>query len=240
LSGVRKIRLGVLETGAPPRALREAFGDYPGMFRALLGDEAFEWSRHEVRHGAPPPVDAAQAYIVTGSPAGAYDGDAWIADLIAFLRAAKGRAALVGVCFGHQVMAQAFGGRIEKSSKGWGIGLHDYALKGAEGWMTPGPVISVPASHQDQVVAAPPAARVIGGSAFSMFGMLAYDDQPAISIQLHPEFDPAYAKALIEVRRDLYPQGLAEGALSSLDGPNDNARVGAWIANFIRGRAAGA
>jgi GMP synthase-like glutamine amidotransferase len=239
LSAAAKIRLGVLETGAPPRALRETFGDYPGMFRRLLGDDHFDWSRFDLRQGPPEAVDACQAYIVTGSPAGAYDDDPWIAALVDFLRAAKGRAALVGVCFGHQVMAQAFGGRVVKSDKGWGIGLHDYALKGVEPWMVPGPVISVPASHQDQVVALPPRARVIGGSAFSLLGMLAYDDQPAISIQLHPEFEPAYAKALIEVRRDLYPDGLAETALASLDAPNDNARVGAWISHFIRSRTSG-
>lgn len=232
-----KIRLGVLETGAPPRALREPFGTYPEMFRRLLGDGRFDWINFDVRQAFPETVDACQAYIVTGSPAGAYDADAWIAELVEFLRAAKGRAALVGVCFGHQLMAQAFGGRVAKSDKGWGIGLHDYALQGHEGWMHPGPVISVPASHQDQVVDLPHGARVIGSSEFSACGMLAYDDQPAISIQLHPEFDPAYAKALIEGRRDLYPEGLADQAIASLDRPNDNARVGAWISNFIRARA---
>jgi len=88
-----------------------------------------------------------------------------------------------------------------KSPKGWGIGLHDYAVRAPEPWMAPGPLITAPASHQDQVVALPSGARVLAGSDFTPNGMLAYDDQPAISIQLHPEFDPAYAKALIEGRR---------------------------------------
>jgi GMP synthase-like glutamine amidotransferase len=234
-----KIRLGVLETGAPPGRLREPFGTYPEMFQRLLGETDFAYESFDVQHGAlPASVEAAQGYIVTGSPSGAYDADPWIADLRGFLRAAKGRAVLVGVCFGHQIMADAFGGTVIKSPKGWGIGLHDYALRGPEPWMTPGPLISVPASHQDQVVALPPAARVIGSSAFSEMGMLAYDDQPAISIQLHPEFDPAYAKALIEGRRERYPEGLADEALASLDRPNDNQRVGEWIAAFLRERAA--
>ena len=233
-----QIRLGVLETGAPPSRLRERFGTYPRMFQNLLGEADFSYESFDVQHGAlPSSVEAAQAYVVTGSPSGAYDADPWIADLRGFLRAAKGRAVLVGVCFGHQIMAEAFGGKVIKSPKGWGIGLHDYALRGPEAWMTPGPLISVPASHQDQVVEAPPGARVIGSSAFSEFGMLAYGDQPAISIQLHPEFDPAYAKALIEGRRDRFPEGLADEALASLDRPNDNQRVGDWVAEFVRGRA---
>jgi GMP synthase-like glutamine amidotransferase len=237
VSGAGKIRLGVLETGAPPRALRAPFGTYPEMFRQLLGEADFDWTTFDLREGPPDSVDACQAYIVTGSPAGAYDADPWIVALIEFLRAAKGRAALVGVCFGHQVMAQAFGGRVIKSPKGWGVGLHDYALREGESWMRPGPLISVPASHQDQVVELPPGARILAGSDFTPLGMLAYDDQPAISIQLHPEFDPAYARALIEARRDLYAPGQADQALASLEAPNDCQRVGDWIAAFVRERA---
>jgi GMP synthase-like glutamine amidotransferase len=218
--------------------LKQTFGTYPDMFRRLLGETRFDYLTFDVQHGRPPAqVEDAQAYIVTGSPSGAYDDEPWIAALRDFLRQAKGRAVLVGVCFGHQLMAQTFGGKVIKSPKGWGVGLHDYALRGAEPWMVPGPLVSAPASHQDQVVEPPRTARIIGASAFSACGMLAYDDQPALSIQLHPEFDPAYAKALIEGRRDRYPDGLADEALASLDRPNDNQRLGDWISLFLRARA---
>jgi GMP synthase-like glutamine amidotransferase len=239
LSARAKIRLGVLQTGAPPGALGERFGSYPSMFRHLLGETDFDFTDFDVRAGAlPPAADACAAYVVTGSPSGVYDDDAWIADLRAFLVAAKGRAALVGVCFGHQIMAQAFDGQVVKASKGWGIGLHAYAVRGPEPWMEPGPIIAAPASHQDQVVALPPGARVLAGSDFTPNGMLAYDDQPAISIQLHPEFDPDYAKALIEGRRGrLFAEDQADRAIDSLDGPNDRHRIGAWIGQFLRERA---
>jgi GMP synthase-like glutamine amidotransferase len=232
-----KLRIGILVTGAPPGALAETYGSYPDMFRRLLGETEFAYQSFDVRAAPPPAVDACAAYVITGSPAGAYDQDLWIGQLRDFLAAAKNRAALVGICFGHQLMAEAFGGRVEKSSKGWGIGLHGYAVRTPEPWMRPGPVISAPASHQDQVSVLPPAARVLAASEFSEHGMLAYDDQPAISIQLHPEFDPGYAKALIEARRGRrYAEDFADRALASLDGPNDCARLGLWISNFVRER----
>ena len=94
--------------------------------------------------------------------------------------------------------------------------------------------IAAPASHQDQVVEAPPNTKVLAASAFSPLGMLAYDDQPAISIQLHPEFDPAYAQALIELRRgSRYGEAEADAAIASLDEPDDRARLGRWIGKFL-------
>jgi GMP synthase-like glutamine amidotransferase len=224
----------VLETGAPPPSLQPRFGDYPGMFRRLLG-EGYDWTVYDVQAGRwPAAPEDNDAYLVTGSSAGVYDELPWIGSLMDFLRGARGRARLVGVCFGHQAMAQAFGGRVIKSPKGWGVGLHQYEVKHAEPWMDDARTIAVPASHQDQVIELPPAARVLAASAFSPFGMLAYGDQPAVSIQLHPEFEPAYAQALIEDRRGTrYTDAQADAAIASLDQPNDRRRVGDWIARFL-------
>ena len=228
------MKLGILETGAPPQALEPAFGDYPDMFRALLGP-GLDYQTFDVAEGVlPDRPEACDAYLITGSAAGVYDPRAWIAPLTAFLRAAKGKAPLVGVCFGHQLMAETFGGRVVKSPKGWGVGLHSYRLHAHEPWMDPIPTIAAPASHQDQVVEVPPEARVIGGSAFTPYAVLAYADQPAISFQFHPEFDPAYAAALIESRRgSRFGEKEADAALESLRRPNDRQRVGAWIRRFL-------
>jgi GMP synthase-like glutamine amidotransferase len=183
----------------------------------------------------PDAVEDFDAYLLTGSDSGAYDSDPWIGDLRAFLQAAKGRAALVGVCFGHQIMADAFGGLVIKSPKGRALGLHEYAVEHQEPWMDSAPSIRAPAAHGDQVVEAPPGARVVAGSDFTPVGMLAYGDQPAISIQLHPEFEPDYARALIELRRGgRMPADILDKAEASLAQPDDRARLGDFIGRFLR------
>jgi GMP synthase-like glutamine amidotransferase len=232
------MKLGILETGAPPSTLREQFGDYPGMFRALLG-EAIEARTYDVAHGVlPQTTDEQQAWLITGAAAGVYDPLPWIAPLMDFLRLAKGRVPMVGICFGHQAMAQAFGGQVIKSPKGWGVGLHHYGVAEAEGWMDGAARIAIPASHQDQVVARPPDAVVTLASDFTPFAGLAYADGRSISFQGHPEFDPRYAAALIEARRGrVFDDPTADAAIASLQAPNDRDRVGGWILRFLAAAA---
>jgi GMP synthase-like glutamine amidotransferase len=190
---------------------------------------------YDVQGGAPlPSPDAHPAFLITGSPAGVYEPLPWIAPLLSFLREAKGRTKLVGICFGHQAMAEALGGRVEKSERGWGIGLQDYDLWDRASWMGEAPPgrIAIPVSHQDQIVVPPPGVRVLAGNAFTPFGMLEYGDAPAISMQFHPEFEPEYAQALIEHRRARVPD--PDAAIASLERPNDQALVGEWIRRFLR------
>lgn len=225
------MQVGILETGKPPAGLDRRFGDYPAMFAELLGP-GFETVRYDAPAGdLPPRPDACPAYIVSGSPAGVYEAHPWIPPLEDFLHAASDEAKLVGICFGHQLMAQAYGGRVEKSARGWGAGLQTYRVIERAPWMDDVGAFAVPVSHQDQVIDAPPGARVLAANDFSPFGLLAYDGGRAISFQGHPEFDPAYAKALIEARRDSLPD--PDAHLASLDSPNDRERVAEWIRRFL-------
>ena len=228
------MKVGILETGTVPADLQPRFGTtYASMMARMLG-EGFDCIGFDVKRGELPaaPEDCA-AYIVTGSAASVYDDLPWIAPLEDFLRRARGRAKLIGICFGHQLMAQAFGGQVAKSERGWGLGLHDYAVTAPEHWSTGAPSIGICVSHQDQVLTPPPGARVVGGSAFTPYGILAYGED-AISFQCHPEFEPAFVAELIAMRKTLLPGAdAADTMLASLDRPNDRARVAGWIRAFL-------
>lgn len=214
-----------------PAELAPRFGAYSGLMRTLLGP-AREAVVYDVTRGErPTSVAAHPAYLLTGSPAGVYDKLPWIAPLLDFIRAAHGRARLVGICFGHQAMAQALGGQVVKSPKGWGVGVHRYALAGTAPWLDDGAnQVAIPASHQDQVVVKPPGARVVMESDFTPFAGLDYGG--AISFQPHPEFTSELGVALLESRRDRFGTA-TDAAIRSHAEPDDCARVAGWIGRFL-------
>ena len=228
------ISIGILQTGAVPNHLVERHGFYDGMMRRMLGDR-YAYTTYDVEAGELParPEDHA-AYVITGSPAGVYDPLPWIEPLKAFIRGARGRAKMVGICFGHQIMAEALGGRVEKSAKGWGLGLHHYDVKATAHWMDDGGRVSVAASHQDQVTVAPAGATVLAGNAFTPYAILAYAGGDAISFQFHPEFDRTFAEALVDLKRSSFVDPTeVERTLATFAAPSDAPRVANWIRRFI-------
>ncbi len=225
--------IGILETGFPPGDLRQRFGGYAEMVRIMLGS-GHDTQVFDVQAGVLPASPAqCSGYVITGSPAGVYDDLPWIAPLLGFLRQARGQARLAGICFGHQAMAQAFGGQVVKSDRGWGVGLHRYGAVSAAPWMELGSEVAVPAFHQDQVVVAPPGAVVVARSDFTPFAALRYGTD-AISFQCHPEFDNAFATALVQEKRDVYGPAAAP-AIRSFELQSDAPAVGGWIARFLAG-----
>ena len=230
--------LGILETGAPPADLKNRFGSYGDMFRQLLGPD-YRYSYYDVRQGQlPEQVGRHDAYLITGSASGVYDGDRWIESLKQFIQQSSGRTPVVGICFGHQIMAEAYGGRVTKSPKGWGAGLHSYEIKRRAAWMNSDrePGLSIPVSHQDQIIDLPSDATVLAASEFTPYAVLEYPQRRAISFQGHPEFSPEYATALIDLRRGTrYQQDFADAAAASLKQPNDAQRVAGWVRNFLNG-----
>ncbi|WP_376087421.1 type 1 glutamine amidotransferase [Roseomonas sp. CCTCC AB2023176] len=223
--------IAILQCGDAPAELVPEHGPYGEMVRRLLGGRAAV-ILDVTRGDLPREVGEHEAYVLSGSPAGVYEPLPWIPPLLEFVRGAKGRARMVGICFGHQAMAQALGGQVVKSPKGWGIGLQRYGVEARAGWMDPVDHVDAPASHQDQVVVRPEGARVVAASGFTPFAALDYGD--AISFQFHPEFTPEFGRALIEGRRERYGAA-AEAAVASYDAPNDCAVVAGWIGRFLDG-----
>ena len=230
---VPTMTIGILETGRPPVALRAEWGSYGDMVRTMLGVDR-QYRSYDVQAGELPatPTECA-AYVITGSPAGVNDDLPWIPPFLDFLRAVRGQAKLVGICFGHQAMAKAFGGEVIKSPKGWGVGMHRYEIIEPPPGMVEPLGFAIPAFHQDQVVTLPPGARVLAASTFTPYASIGYDDD-TVSVQGHPEFTPAFSAALIRSRPALYGD-LAAPALLSLLQPDDGGRAADWLRHFIDG-----
>lgn len=239
------MKLTIIETGRPPAPIAEDFPRYPAMVEALLKPHlpALSCETVAVVDGeALPEPSGLQAVLITGSPVGVYDPVDWIAPLKAFIRAAgAARVPQVGICFGHQIMAEAFGGKAAKAPQGWGLGRHSYELDIIHPWADP-PAnggLSLAVSHQDQVLVAPQGTHVLARSAFTPYAALAYEHVPAVSFQGHPEFCQTFASALIASRRGTrFTEEQADTALASLQAPLDGHVVAGWIAGFLRGAAA--
>ena len=225
--------IGILEAGRPPAQLGQAWGTYADMVREMLGRER-AYRIYDVQAGDLPadPAECA-AFVITGSSAGVYEDLPWIAPFLDALRRIRGRAKLVGICFGHQAMAKAFGGEVELSPKGWSVGMHRYEIVNPPPGMVEPVAFAIPAFHQDQVTSLPPGARVLAASGFTPYAALGYDDQ-TVSIQGHPEFSTGFSAALIEARRAMYGP-LTDPALLSLLQPDDGGRAAKWLRTFVDG-----
>lgn len=233
------MKICILEADRPAEAFQPAHGTYAGMFERWLGAALPEarFSRIFVAGGEALPEDptAFDGYLITGARAGVYEDHAWIAPLMDFLRAARAaRVPLTGVCFGHQIMAQAFGGEVRKSKGGWVIGRQEHALTDDGAALFGAGPLAALSFHQDQVVTPPAGARRVLSNAASPNGGFRYDF-PALSVQFHPEFAPAYIRDLLVAAAGIrVPQDLAQTALDSLAAPLDGERVAKGFADFLR------
>ena len=233
--------IAILETGVPPAGLDETYGTYADMFAQLLSREGRIFRTFRTLQGElPDRDDALKGVVITGSPAGVYEGDPWIVALMDWLRALDPAVPVVGICFGHQVMAQAYGGHVEKSPKGWGVGLHEYEIHAHDLWhdllgrAADDQAIRVAVTHQDQVVKKPDSAVVLAGSEFTPHGALYYTDRRALSFQCHPEFCEDFASDLLISRRGIrIDPALVDRALDTLKARSSRSEVLGAISRFL-------
>ncbi len=235
------MKLTIIETGLPPETLRADWPTYPAMFEALISqvDDSFTYETISVVQGMPLPDPATlEGIIHTGSAYGVYDDVAWMPALMTFIRgAAEAATPQFGVCFGHQAMAEALGGTVIKSDKGWGVGRHTYDTPHRPDWMAGGPnQFALAVSHQDQVVAVPAGTQITASSDFCEYAGLAYAGSPSASFQGHPEFGADFCSALHELRRDRIGDTLVDKALASFSAPLDSLTVARWMASFFKSK----
>jgi GMP synthase-like glutamine amidotransferase len=232
------MKLTIIQAGEVPPPLRAGFGLYAPMFMRMFDEAGFGFSYDTVPihdgAGFPDPT-ALEAILITGSAAGVYDDLAWLEPLRAFIRGAyAANTPMLGICFGHQIMADALGGDVRKSDKGWGLGRHTYEVKSQPGFLaTDLPALSIACSHQDQVIVPPAEAEVFLGSAFTPNAGLVYRNGRALSLQPHPEFLDDYTLALVELRRGKAPDAVVDGAVTSLGTKSHSGDVASWLGDFL-------
>lgn len=223
------MKIGILVTGhAIPEFQEDYGGDYDAVFAHALRGHGFTFEGFNVVDNEfPSGADAADGWLITGSKHGAYEDHDWIPPLEQLIRDiyALGRP-MVGICFGHQIIAQALGGTVEKWQGGWSVGHTTYDIEGAP--------MAVNAWHQDQVTKVPPGAKVIGRSDFCENAALVYDNR-IYTVQPHPEFDARMVGQLLKTRgRGIVPDALLDDAETKLDHPIDSDKIVARMAEFLK------
>jgi len=232
------VKLGILSADTVRPQLAADYGQYPEMFRTLLSaeDPSVTYADYDVeREEYPADIDEVDAYLLTGSKLSVYDDIPWIHSLTEFVRSLDARKKkLVGICFGHQMVAHALGGEVIRSPRGWGVGVQSYAMFETPRWHDGGDLtFSLLASHQDQVVTPSPGARVLAGSAFCEAAVCQVGEH-ILSFQGHPEFTPGYAGGLMTVRKDAIGEPVYSQGMNSLTEPAQGDRIARWILNFLQ------
>ncbi|MEO1680108.1 MAG: type 1 glutamine amidotransferase [Pseudomonadota bacterium] len=226
------MRIGILQTGHTHADIAAVSGTYPEMFERLLKPHGFDFQTWDVTAMAfPTSPNSADGWLITGSPHGAYEDHPWIDPLERLVREIyKARRPLVGICFGHQIIAQALGGRVEKWREGWSVGRTEYRFRD-------GATLSCYAWHQDQVTLAPPGAEVLAEAPGCEIAALAVGDR-VLTVQPHPEFDPTVFEGLIAHRGSVLPPERLAAAKAAAAGPVDQAAFAARLAAVLKGGSA--
>jgi len=227
------MKIGILQCGHLEETLEKNHGGFYDMFSALLDGHGFEFENYVVVDSHfPSSVDECNGWLVTGSLHGAYDELGWIAPLEQFIqRAYAADIPITGICFGHQIIAQALGGKVIKFPAGWNIGHDEYSLTDKTS------TLELLALHQDQVVETPPGARVIASSDFCANAAIAYQGS-ALSFQPHPEFTPQFMGDLIRHKIEMgMSKEVGEKALKQIYRNNDSGVIALQIAEFYKRHA---
>ncbi|TCK07427.1 glutamine amidotransferase-related protein [Marinobacterium mangrovicola] len=238
------MKTGILATGITPPELLGQHGSYADMFEALLGKEDPEMSFEvfDVRDDHfPESIEGFDAWVITGSRCGVYDDLPWMQRLKGLIKEiyAAGQP-MVGICFGHQIVASAFGAKVQKYDGGWGVGLNTYRVEGEHGFVDSGEPDSftINAMHQDQVLELPENASLFASSDFCQYAGLVYDDR-ILTLQAHPEFNNPFERELVASRRGpTVPEAVADKALAGLETGQqpESERVARWMVRFLKGR----
>lgn len=233
--------IGILECGQNRSDWLEEHGEMADPFPPFLrradpavGFEIYKAHRNEL----PRRPDECDAWLVTGSPLSVYERPAWQSRLASFLLAAAEQRPVVGICYGHQLLHDVLGGKVERANQGWNIGVQRYGLHHRPAWAPgnePRDAFRFIAFHQDQVITPAPGTRVIAGNSSCPLCVTTIGDN-VFTIQAHPEMTRKLARDIYEDQRVVHGDDLTDQAVASLTGDIDDQLAARWILSFISHR----
>ena len=231
------MKIGILKCDSTNEHFRKEHGDYPEMFISLFQSvEPFlEFETYDViLREFPNNLQDNDVYLISGSRYGVNDGDNWIDDLEKFVLELQHRKhPLIGICFGHQMIAKALGGKTELATQGWGAGVQKYQKILTEPWMEPDlKQFSILSFHKDQVTKLPENAVLIAQNDFCPYSAY-YIGEWLISFQGHPELTKDYVRALLYHRENILGRKVLKNGIKSLEQQIQPQTIAKWILNFI-------
>lgn len=236
------MRIGILKADGVNPKLQPDFGEYPAMITRVLNAAATfyandtpEFLVYDVELGEyPERINDCDGYIITGSKSSVYDDVPWVHQLLEFVRALDAsRTPTVGICFGHQLLAHALGGKAEPAAVGWRVGVHHAQVTSIASFMAPNAGdFALLYSHKDQVASLPAGAVVLATSDACPNAMFQIGEH-MLGLQGHPEFIKDYSRGLLALRRDTLGESLYTSGMNSLQENTDEVMVGAWMLRFL-------
>ena len=231
------MKLGILNADQVKPEFVKEFGEYPDMFAEIFRaiDPDISLITYELVNGEyPADVDEVDGYVITGSKLSVYDDVPWVHELKSFVKQLhEKKKKLIGICFGHQMVAEALGGAVEQEELGWCVGVHSNQLnKDAESYGLHGQAVLLRSNHKDQVTELPEGAIVLAGNNSCPISSIGIGDH-ILTFQGHPEFSEGYARALLNMRREIFGEELFHTAIDSLEIDPDNHRIASCIIDFV-------
>jgi GMP synthase-like glutamine amidotransferase len=251
------MKIGILKADAVLDQFAPAFGQYPAMIEKVISlavsdgrtdthrdpdDEPIVCVTYDVEHQEyPQDIAECDAYIITGSKKSVYDDEPWIHRLRDFVvELDETKTPTIGICFGHQMIAEALGGEARAADIGWRVGVHQVQVCAIADYMqTAIADFSLLYSHKDQVTALPTGATLIAGSSQCPNAMYQIG-QHMLSVQGHPEFVKDYSRGLLAFRREQIGEDLYNAGVTSLTETTDELLVASWFMRFLRQACAAA
>ncbi|KAJ9159215.1 hypothetical protein P3X46_024736 [Hevea brasiliensis] len=238
-------KFAVLLCAEDPEYVKMKYGGYFGVFLRMLGEEGETWDVYKVACGEFPDdeeIKTFDGFVITGSCNDAHGNDVWILKLLILLQKLNSmKKKILGICFGHQILARSLGGKTGPAVSGWDMGITTIHFSSSTKLFSS---VIVPASlaviecHRDEVRELPPEAEVIAWSDKTGIEMFRYEDH-IMGIQGHPEYNRDILSHLVDrlLQRNLIVESFADEIKANLDGQEPDKE--AWkklCTNFLKGR----